>query len=66
MDTPDRGRQALPLNQRLALEAMSLREKAEKLPAGTERDDLLKKARRLDVATQLDKWLSSPGLKSPS
>ena len=66
MDTPDRGRQTLPLNQRLALEAMGLREKAEKLPAGAERDDLLKKARRLDVATQLDKWLSSPGLKSPS
>ena len=66
MDTPDRGTRTLPLNERLALEAMSLREKAEKLSAGAERDDLLKKARRLEVATQLDKWLSSPGLKSPS
>jgi hypothetical protein len=54
------------LDERLALEAIHLREKAKTLPPGVERDDLLKKARRLDIATQLDKWLSSPGLKSPS
>jgi hypothetical protein len=65
MDRPDRGTQTLPLNERLALEAIGLRERAKMLPAGAERDNLLEKARRFEVATQLDNWLSSPGLKSP-
>ena len=60
-----RVKQLLPLNERLALETKHLREQARRLPAGIERDHLLKKARRLDIATHLDKWLSSPGLKSP-
>jgi hypothetical protein len=64
MDRPDRGTQTLPLNERLALEGIGLRERAKMLPAGAERDNL-KKARRFEVATQLDNWLSSPGLKSP-
>jgi hypothetical protein len=54
------------LNERLAVEATHLRERANTLPAGAERDDLLKKARRLEVASQLDNWLSSPGLRSPT
>jgi hypothetical protein len=33
----------------MALEAMYLREKAETLPVGAERDDLLRKARRLEL-----------------
>jgi hypothetical protein len=51
------------LKEHLALEAIHLREKAETLPAGAERDDLLRKARRLEVASQLDNLLASPGLK---
>jgi hypothetical protein len=35
------------LKERLALEAIQLHEKAKRMPAGTERDELLKKARRL-------------------
>ena len=54
------------LKEHLAIEAIHLREKAETLPAGAERDDLLRKARRLEVASQIDNWLASPGLKSPT
>jgi hypothetical protein len=61
-----RRRDERSLKQRLALEAIQLREKAKRLPAGAERDELLKEARRLDVASELDNWLSSPGLKPPS
>jgi hypothetical protein len=60
-----RVRRLLPLNERLAVEAIHLREQAKTLPPGPKRDDLLKEARRLEITTQLDKWLSSPGLKSP-
>jgi hypothetical protein len=55
-----------PLNERLALEAIHLRQKAELMPAGAERDALLKKARRLDVASQLNNWLTSSELKPPT
>jgi hypothetical protein len=55
-----------PLREHLALEAMYLREKAETLPVGAERDNLLRKARKLEVASQLDNWLASPGLRSPT
>ena len=55
----------LPLKERLTLEAIHLRQKAKLMPAGAERDELLKKARRLDVASQINNWLTSPELKPP-
>jgi hypothetical protein len=54
------------LKERLTFEAIQLREKAKILPVGAEREELLKKARRLDVAAQIDNWLSSPELKPPT
>jgi hypothetical protein len=38
---------------------------AEKLPYGKERDHLLRKARRLQTASQINAWLSSPELSAP-
>jgi hypothetical protein len=38
---------------------------AEKLPEGKDRDALVRKARRLHTASQIDRWLSSPGLQPP-
>jgi hypothetical protein len=38
---------------------------AEKLPHGKEREALLRKARQLKTASQIDQWLSSPALKPP-
>ena len=60
-----RFKQLLSLNERLEQEAARLREQAEKLPDGTEREKLLRKSRQAETATHVDEWLSSPGLRSP-
>jgi hypothetical protein len=38
---------------------------AQKLPHGKEREALMRKARQLETASQLNQWLSSPELKAP-
>jgi hypothetical protein len=38
---------------------------AEKLPYGKEREALVRKARQLKTASQINQWLSSPALKPP-
>jgi hypothetical protein len=38
---------------------------AHKLPHGKEREALVKKARQLKTASQINQWLSSPGLSPP-
>jgi hypothetical protein len=38
---------------------------AQKLPHGKKRDALVRKARQLETASQINQWLSSPGLKPP-
>lgn len=53
------------LQDRLAAFAKSVREKAEDLPPGIERDDMLRKARQADTAAHLDNWVNSPGLQPP-
>ena len=50
---------------RLSDFAREARERAEKLPPGTEKDDLLRKARQADTAFHLEEWLNSPGLRPP-
>jgi hypothetical protein len=35
------------------------------LPAGKNRDALLRKARQIDTASHINEWLSSPGLQTP-
>ena len=52
-------------HDRLTTHAEKMKEAARLLPAGKERDDILKKVRQLDVAAHLDEWLSSPGLVPP-
>ncbi len=39
--------------------------KADLLPPGRERDDLLKKERQADTASHLNDWADSPGLQPP-
>ena len=46
-------------------EADRLRAEAEKLPHGTEREELLRKARQAETACRVNEWLSSPGLRPP-
>ncbi len=39
---------------------------AQFLPHGEERDTLEREARQIRIASHLNEWLSSPGLRSPS
>lgn len=45
--------------------AKDLEDRAGRLPPGPERDALLRRARRMDVARHIIAWLSSPGLQPP-
>jgi len=58
-------KQTVSLKDRLALFPKKVRETADLLPAGRERDELLKKASRADTASHLDDWANSPGLRTP-
>ena len=58
-------KQNLPLKERLFAFAMEVRQKAAELPAGIERDDLLRRARQADTASHLDEWVNSSGLQPP-
>jgi hypothetical protein len=53
------------LGERLIKEARIARERADQLPPGAEREDLLEKAREPDVAAHISEWVNSPGLRSP-
>jgi hypothetical protein len=58
--------QTKSLQDRLAAWAEEVREQAAKLPAGPERDALLKKLRQADTAAHLEDWANSPGLQPPT
>jgi hypothetical protein len=53
------------LEERLAGEAIRLRELAKDTPPGIERDRLLRRARQAETGAQISEWLRSPGLQSP-
>jgi hypothetical protein len=46
-------------------ESEAVKNEAQKLPHGKERDALVRKARQLETASQMNQWLSSPELKPP-
>jgi hypothetical protein len=52
-----------PLQDRIALHALRLKEEAQSLRPGPERDDLMRRARQAETASHMDDWLSSPGLR---
>ena len=53
------------LEQRLAQEAVRLRNEAKGTPLGVERERLIRKARQAEAASHLGEWLRSPGLQPP-
>ncbi|MFK4506225.1 hypothetical protein LPJ38_30950 [Bradyrhizobium daqingense] len=55
----------LTLQDRLAAWVKQVEEQALRLPPGPERDALLKKARRADVANHLHDWVKFPRLQPP-
>jgi hypothetical protein len=50
----------------IAAEKARLEAQVADVPDGPIRDALLKKIRQLEIATHVNKWLSSPGLQPPS
>ena len=60
-----RFKQTISLEDRLAEEAMRLREKAQSLPPGVEREQAIRKARQAETGAHMSEWLRSPGLQAP-
>ncbi|MCG2670702.1 hypothetical protein ACFPFP_27500 [Bradyrhizobium sp. GCM10023182] len=58
--------QSSTFEYRLAQEAINLRLQAKGMPVGIRRTELLRKARQIDVAGEINEWLTSPGLRAPS
>ena len=56
-------KQAQLFKERLVSFKTDLRDQAAQLPAGVEREDMLRRARRGNVAAHLDNWANSPGLQ---
>lgn len=54
-----------PLQDRLVLEAMRLKDEANELPPGPLRDATIRRARQAVTASHVNEWLSSPGLQAP-
>lgn len=60
-----RFKHTMSLEQRLTKEMRCLREEAAKLPPSLEREHLLRNARHVEMASRINKWRTSPGLRSP-
>ena len=60
-----RFKQTGSLKDRLTAWAEGLRNRAQQLEPGPERDAMLKKARQADTRAHLVDWANSPGLKPP-
>ena len=65
MQKQRRFKQIQSLEHRLAEEAKRLREQAELLPYGGQRDAVEKKARQAETGSHISDWLRSPGLRAP-
>lgn len=64
---PERRRikQTDQLEDRLAQEAVRLREQAKLLKPGAVRDELIRRARQCETGSHMSEWLRSPGLQPP-
>ncbi|MBS0530975.1 MAG: hypothetical protein JSS22_16515 [Proteobacteria bacterium] len=60
-----RVKQLTSLEDRLSAWAGKVREQADAMKPGPAKDALLKKARQADVASHIDDWANSPGLRPP-
>jgi hypothetical protein len=58
--------QTAPLGQRLEEQAKRLRREAKGIYPGIEREKLIRRARQAETASQIDQWVISKGLKTPS
>ena len=60
-----RFRNTQTFEQRLAEEAARFKKAAEEAAPGMARELLLRRARQAEIASHLNEWLASPGLRSP-
>jgi hypothetical protein len=65
MTQRSRVKQTRSLDERLAEQATELKAQADELPAGAERESLLKRARIAETGAHLSDWIKSPGLRPP-
>jgi hypothetical protein len=56
---------AEPLDERLVQEALRLKEEAKRLGPGKRRQEMLRRARKAEVAASIVCWITSPGLPPP-
>ncbi|MBU6461251.1 MAG: hypothetical protein KGK01_04990 [Bradyrhizobium sp.] len=61
----ERPKQTTSLKDRLNSFAHEMHEEACRLPPGSEKEALLKRARLADTASHLNDWVNSPGLQPP-
>jgi hypothetical protein len=54
------------IEQKWLEQSEAAKDEAAKLPYGKLKNQLLQKARQLQTASQINHWLSSPGLQPPS
>ena len=55
----------LSFEAQVAADKAQLEAQVAKLPAGRQKDELLKKIRQLETASHISDWLSSSGLQPP-
>lgn len=55
----------ITIEQKWRQQSEAAKNDAEKLPYGKQREALLRKARQLETASQINQWLSSPELQPP-
>ena len=60
-----RFKQTLSMRERIELWAEKVRDQAAVLPAGHQKEALLKKVRTAEAASHLDLWVNSRGLQPP-
>jgi hypothetical protein len=55
----------ITVEQKWHEQSEAAKQEAAKLPHGRLKGELLRKARQLETASQINQWLSSPGLQPP-
>ena len=55
----------ITIEQKWLEQSEAAKKEAQNLPYGREREALVRKARQLETASQINQWLSSPGLQPP-
>jgi hypothetical protein len=59
-------KQVLSLKDRLIAWAQGVRETADQLAPGPDRETMLQKARRAEASAHFEDWVNSPGLRPPT